>query len=182
MLTRCRTAVKGLRLGRSAKPGLVREHRHRRNRVTGVRQAAGQDAQRDAFRSFDGRFLSGELREQRVRDRFHRADQAVNQQRIEVSTPAGAKLRGGPIAHRLERFASMSGQPLTGARLLVQNPADPEECFAAVSEPGGYVVAVGNSLWSAFSTVGWPYDNDRFLANPLVGGDAEVSAVLGPGA
>jgi hypothetical protein len=37
---------------------------------------------------------------------------------------------------------------------------------------GGYVVAVGKSLWSGLSGVGWPYDNDRFLANLLVGGDA----------
>ena len=36
-------------------------------------------------------------------------------------------------------------------------------------------MAVGNSLWSALSGVGWPYDNDRFLANILVGGDAEAA-------
>jgi hypothetical protein len=60
-------------------------------------------------------------------------------------------------------------------RPLVKNPADPQECFAAVAEPGGYVVAVGKSLWSGLSGVGWPYDNDRFLANLLVGGDAEAA-------
>jgi hypothetical protein len=58
---------------------------------------------------------------------------------------------------------------------LVKNPTDPEECFAAVASPGGYVVAVGKSLWSGLSGVGWPYDNDRFLANLLVGGDAEAA-------
>ena len=62
-----------------------------------------------------------------------------------------------------------TGQP------LVRNPADPEECFAAAASPGGYVVAVGKSLWSGLSGVGWPYDNDRFLANILVGGDAEAA-------
>jgi hypothetical protein len=59
-------------------------------------------------------------------------------------------------------------------RPLVRNPADPPESFAAVAEPGGYVVAVGKSLWCGMSAVGWPYDNDRFLANILVGGDAEL--------
>ena len=67
------------------------------------------------------------------------------------------------------------------ARPLVRNPAYPEECFAAVASPGGYVVAVGKSLWSGLSGVGWPYDNDRFLANILVGGNAEA-AIAGPGA
>jgi hypothetical protein len=56
---------------------------------------------------------------------------------------------------------------------LVRSPADPTECFAAVAPAGGYVVAVGKSLWSGLSGVGWPYDNDRLLANLLVGGDAE---------
>jgi hypothetical protein len=58
---------------------------------------------------------------------------------------------------------------------LVRNPADADECFAAVASPRGYVVAVGRSLWSGLSAVGWPYDNDRFLANLLVGGDAEAT-------
>jgi hypothetical protein len=58
---------------------------------------------------------------------------------------------------------------------LVRNPTDAEENFAAVAAPGGYVVAVGTSLWSGLSGVGWPYDNDRFLANLLVGGDAEAA-------
>lgn len=60
-----------------------------------------------------------------------------------------------------------------GASPLVRNPADTEECFAAVAQPGGYVVVVGTSLWTSLSAVGWPYDNDRLLANLLVGGDAE---------
>jgi hypothetical protein len=60
-------------------------------------------------------------------------------------------------------------------RPLVRSPADPDECFAAVALPGGYVVAVGTSLWSGLSGVGWPYDNDRFLANILVAGDAEAA-------
>jgi hypothetical protein len=64
---------------------------------------------------------------------------------------------------------------------LVKNPAAPEECFAAVASPGGYVVAIGKSLWCGLSGVGWPYDNDRFLANLLVGGDAEA-AIAAPGA
>jgi hypothetical protein len=61
------------------------------------------------------------------------------------------------------------------ARPLVRNPVDAEECFAAVAAPGGYVVALGTSLWSGLSGVGWPYDNDRFLANLLVGGDGEAA-------
>jgi hypothetical protein len=66
-------------------------------------------------------------------------------------------------------------------RALVRNPENAEECFAAVAAPGGYVLAVGMSLWSRLSGVGWPYDNDRFLANILVGGDAEAT-IVEPGA
>jgi hypothetical protein len=60
------------------------------------------------------------------------------------------------------------------ARPLIRSPAGAGECFAAVSEVKGCVTAVGKSLWTAFSSVGWPYDNDRFFANLLVGGDAEA--------
>ena len=56
---------------------------------------------------------------------------------------------------------------------LVLNPGDGDECFAAVSQPRGYVVAVGLSLLTSLARDGWPYDNDRFLANLFVGGDAE---------
>ncbi len=56
---------------------------------------------------------------------------------------------------------------------LIKNPADHKECFAAVSQSNGYIVAVGKSLWSGLSSVGWPYDNDRLLANLILGGDAE---------
>jgi hypothetical protein len=56
---------------------------------------------------------------------------------------------------------------------LAANPSNPEEeSFAAVSQPNGYVVAVGTSLLTSLAHVGWPYDNDRFLANLIVGGDA----------
>jgi hypothetical protein len=61
---------------------------------------------------------------------------------------------------------------------LLRNPADADECFAAVASPRGYVVALGTSLWSGLSAVGWPYDNDRFLANVLIGGDADAVAAL----
>jgi hypothetical protein len=60
------------------------------------------------------------------------------------------------------------------ARPLVRSPAHEGEGFAAVSEEKGGVVALGMSLWPHFSSVGWPYDNDRLLANALVGGDADV--------
>jgi hypothetical protein len=56
---------------------------------------------------------------------------------------------------------------------LVKNPTDTGECFAAVSQEQGYVVVIGTSLWSSLSSVGWPYDNDRLLANVLLGDDAE---------
>jgi hypothetical protein len=65
-------------------------------------------------------------------------------------------------------------------RPLVRSPAGTDECFAAVAARGGYVVAVGTSLWSNLSGAGWPYDNDRFLANLLAGGDAEA-ALAEPG-
>jgi hypothetical protein len=59
-------------------------------------------------------------------------------------------------------------------RPLVRSAAHDGEAFAAVSEAKGCVVAVGMSLWHSLSSVGWPYDNDRLLANLLVGGDAEA--------
>jgi hypothetical protein len=62
-----------------------------------------------------------------------------------------------------------------GATPLVKNPADPGECFAAAARHGGYVVAVGRSVWYGLTSVGWPYDNDRLFANLLVGGDAETA-------
>jgi len=60
-----------------------------------------------------------------------------------------------------------------GSMPLIKNSANGSEYFAAVSESNGCVIAVGTSLWSSLSSLGWPYDNDRFLANLLVGGDAE---------
>jgi hypothetical protein len=57
---------------------------------------------------------------------------------------------------------------------LIRSPADSAESFAAASEvASGYVVAIGTSLWSNLAAVGWPYDNDRFMANLLVCDDAE---------
>lgn len=60
------------------------------------------------------------------------------------------------------------------SRPLVCSPGADGESFAAVSEQAGCVVAVGKSLWSGLAGVGWPYDNDRLLANLLAGGDAEA--------
>jgi len=56
---------------------------------------------------------------------------------------------------------------------LVANPKDPNESFAAVAGAPGYVIALGESLLNSFSEIGWPYDNDRFLANLFVGNDAD---------
>jgi hypothetical protein len=60
---------------------------------------------------------------------------------------------------------------------LVRNPLHRDECFAAISagaaKEKGSVIAIGTSLWSSLSSVGWPYDNDRFLANILLGDDVE---------
>jgi hypothetical protein len=60
------------------------------------------------------------------------------------------------------------------ARPLVHSPTGEGECFAGVSEEKGCVTAVGTSLWALLASVGWPYDNDRFFANLLIGGDAEA--------
>lgn len=60
-----------------------------------------------------------------------------------------------------------------GSSPLVRYPCEGDRCLAAVSQPNGRVVAVGKSLLCSLGAVGWPYDNDRFLANLLVGGDAE---------
>jgi hypothetical protein len=82
-----------------------------------------------------------------------------------------------PLTRKVARVHWFRPSPVSYAAAtsfpLVKNPHDSSECFAAVAEPKGYVVAVGLSLWSALSAVGWPYDNDRLLANLLAGGDAE---------
>jgi len=64
-------------------------------------------------------------------------------------------------------------RPGPSSQSLAQNPSNPnEESFAVVSKPNGYVVAVGTSLLTSLADKGWPYDNDRFLANLIVSGDA----------
>lgn len=60
------------------------------------------------------------------------------------------------------------------ARPLVAIAGRPTDAFVAWAKPKGYVVAVGSSLYSHFSGVGWPFDNDRLLANLLAGGDGEA--------
>ena len=114
--------------------------------------------------------LSHEERIQRISDW---------QSRYEL-TPFDARagdIRAHPLTRGVEQLHWFRPCPIvcTGAHSspLVRNPADPAECFAAVSEAAGFVVAVGNSLWMSLASVGWPYDNDRFFANLLVGGDAE---------
>jgi hypothetical protein len=61
-----------------------------------------------------------------------------------------------------------------GASPLVRFPSSSDEFLAAISRPKGNVVAVGKSLISSFASDGWPYDNDRLLANLMAGGDAET--------
>ena len=56
---------------------------------------------------------------------------------------------------------------------LITHPAHPGRCIVAAAKPNGYVVAVGTSLWGSLAGVGWPYANDRLLANLLAGGNAE---------
>ena len=62
------------------------------------------------------------------------------------------------------------------ARPLVAVAGRTAEAFVACAKPKGYVVAVGSSLHSNLAGVGWPFDNDRLLANLLAGGDAEGAA------
>jgi hypothetical protein len=57
---------------------------------------------------------------------------------------------------------------------LIRTPNTPDEYFAAMSSSNGCVIAVGNSLWSSLSSVGWPYDNDRLLANIFAADNAEL--------
>jgi hypothetical protein len=61
-----------------------------------------------------------------------------------------------------------------GASPLVRFPSSSDEILAAISRPKGNVVAVGKSLISSFASEGWPYDNDRLLANLMAGGDVET--------
>lgn len=56
---------------------------------------------------------------------------------------------------------------------LIIDPSDPKRCLVAAAKPNGYAVAVGEALHGSLSANGWPYDNDRLLANLLAGGDAE---------
>ena len=119
--------------------------------------------------------LTREERVQRILDWQARYDQ--------VSFEAGAAdIAGHPLMQGVKRLHWFRPCPVLcadeAARPLVRNPADPAECFAAVASPGGYVVAVGTSLWCGLSGVGLPYDNDRFLGNILVGGDAEAAIAV----
>jgi hypothetical protein len=119
--------------------------------------------------------LTREERVQRILDWQARYEQ----------TPFDAEaehIAGHPLTQGVKRLHWFRPCPVVcghvTAQPLVRNPVDPQECFAAVASPGGYVVAVGRSLWSGLSGVGWPYDNDRFLANLLVGGDAEAARAV----
>jgi hypothetical protein len=47
-----------------------------------------------------------------------------------------------------------------------------------VSEANGCVAAVCAPGWHCLPSVGWPSDNNRLLANLLVGGDADVPLEL----
>lgn len=114
--------------------------------------------------------LSDEQRLQRRlnwQDRYERVDF--------VSGPSDVS--GHPLTHGVKRVLWSRPCPVlcTGGSSipLVKNPLDNDEYFAAVSKSMGYIVAIGNSLWSCLSSVGWPYDNDRLLANVLVGDNAE---------
>ena len=89
-----------------------------------------------------------------------------------------------PLTQKVNRFYLHRPCPVIcsgpACTALIRNPADPRECFAAAVQPNGYVVAAGEALWCCLASVGWPYDNDRFLANLIVGGDAE-SLLCPPG-
>jgi hypothetical protein len=123
----------------------------------------------------DGRDDPGLTREERVQR--IRNWQARYEQSPFDSGPQ--HIAGHPLTSGVQRIHWFRPCPVVCANAtaqpLVRNPADPDECFAAVASPGGFVVAVGKSLWSGLSGVGWPYHNDRFLANILVGGDAEAA-------
>jgi hypothetical protein len=122
----------------------------------------------------DGTEDSGLTREEQVRRMLH---WQARYERIPFDA-GSAHIAEHPLTQGVKRLHWFRPCPVADTngtnRPLVRNPVDPDECFAAVASPGGYVVAVGMSLWSALSGVGWPYDNDRFLANLLVGDDAEA--------
>jgi hypothetical protein len=126
----------------------------------------------------DGRDEPGLTREERVR-------RILDWQARYEQTPFDAgpeHISAHPLTPGVKRLHWFRPCPVVCANgtghPLVRNPASPDESFAAVATLGGHVVAVGQSLWSALSGVGWPYDNDRFLANLLVGGDAEAAIAV----
>jgi hypothetical protein len=100
------------------------------------------------------------------------------QQRYGESSSEGQDVCPHPLTAGVRRLYWFRPSPLVcggpGCVPLARNAAEPSECFAAAARPGGWVAAVGRSLWTSLAAVGWPYDNDRLLANLLLGGDAEA--------
>jgi hypothetical protein len=105
------------------------------------------------------------------------------QQRYHEAVSAGEDVCPHPLMAGVKRLYWYPPSPLVcdapNAVPLARNPAERAECFAAAARPGGYVVAIGLSLWGSLMHVGWPYGNDRLLANLLVGGDAEAASGAG---
>lgn len=88
-----------------------------------------------------------------------------------------AQVRPHPLTKGVERMYWHRPWPiecmLTGVIPLINDSEDPRMCYVAAAKRRGYVVMVGTSLWHSMTSVGWPFQNDRLLANLLVGGDAE---------
>jgi hypothetical protein len=105
------------------------------------------------------------------------------QQRYHEAVSAEEDVCPHPLTAGVKRLYWYRPSPLVcdapNAVPLARNPAERAEYFAAAARPGGYVVAVGLSLWGALMHVGWPHDNDRLLANLLLGGDAEAASGTG---
>ncbi|HEY8751837.1 MAG TPA: hypothetical protein VIM11_27900 [Tepidisphaeraceae bacterium] len=87
-----------------------------------------------------------------------------------------AQIRRHPLTKGVERLHWFRPWPVECASKKVTQLAhdsnDPRKCYAAVAKPKGYLVMVGQSFWTSMAGVGWPFNNDRFMANLLVGGDA----------
>jgi hypothetical protein len=56
---------------------------------------------------------------------------------------------------------------------LVTVPSHINESYVVATRPSGYVVLVGTGFWGHLACRGWPYENDRFLAQLLLGHSIE---------
>lgn len=108
------------------------------------------------------------------RERGAKSSAALWRQNIQICGPD--QVRRHPLTRGIRNTYWHRGWPAVctndSATPLIVRPTNPEHCLVATAKPGGYVTVVGKSLFSQLAGIGWPYDNDKLLANLIIGGDA----------